>query len=215
MRRLLFTSLQILDKWFSNSEMVQLKREFVLKKYKELSIEVESLLQAVELESKVFFEKNNISCAPGCGKCCSNPEIEATALEMLPLAMHFLKSNRAEEMLDLLNNSERDYCLFYNHQQDNKAIGACTAYEHRPSLCRLFGAFKMGDRYSVCGVIKESHAPEVKKMLEDKPPATSINLWAMKLFNLDPELGRVALPINLALKNILEKLVSVYHFEKK
>ncbi|GIV37956.1 MAG: hypothetical protein KatS3mg032_2335 [Cyclobacteriaceae bacterium] len=49
---------------------------------------VEQLFAELDEAMMRFRERINLSCPAGCVKCCLKPEIEATVLEFLPLAMH-------------------------------------------------------------------------------------------------------------------------------
>ena len=49
--------------------------------------------------AKVQLE-SGLHCISGCGECCKKPDIEATPLEFLPLALHLYDEGKAEKFLE-------------------------------------------------------------------------------------------------------------------
>jgi Fe-S-cluster containining protein len=90
----------------------------------------------------------------------------------------------------------------------------CSAYENRPVICRLFGFSKnkdkMGEnRISLCKlVLDEGPVTLTQKEIDSAP---SIVNWAESVRSLCPELSEL-MPINSALKTILEKLILINRF---
>jgi len=179
----------------------------------QLSQKVQGLYLDMDQEVASFLQTSQLKCTAGCGECCANPEIEATMLEMLPLALFLIAEKKAEAVLDNLKNVNRAYCFFYQHEEGNIKKGQCTIYAYRPSLCRLFGVAKVGIRWSVCKEIKDKHALAYDDLLKINPDLTSMNDWTMRLFSLDAQLGQKKMPINEATKLILEKIILYESFQ--
>ncbi len=57
---------------------------------------VEGLFVELEEQSKQFHEEAGMGCISGCGFCCANPEVPASALEFLPLAFDLYEKGLAE-----------------------------------------------------------------------------------------------------------------------
>jgi Fe-S-cluster containining protein len=169
-----------------------------------------------------FQSSTQLSCLPGCGKCCNNPQVEASVSEMLPLALKLYDEGKLLEWLDRLNNSTQSHCLMYQAESADGAKGKCGVYHERPSLCRMFGVAGYYNKHqqvtlSVCRLIKD----EYPQLAQDKTAAAhELNppmmvTWSYRLAQLDPALIQDRLPINQALKLALEKvaLYAQYHEE--
>jgi uncharacterized protein len=185
-----------------------------MKKFKELSQEI---LKIYEESSKTFSDFQQLSkltCLTGCGACCLSPTVEATPLEMLPLALHLWQIGKLDEYLDILKASEQKSCVLYQPSLDNPEKGRCQYYQYRPSVCRSFGAAAYRDKLgsktlSLCKKIKadkQDNLPHALSLLENAP---IIGTFASRIRFLDPQLSKEVLPINQALKVMLEK-VSFY-----
>lgn len=158
-----------------------------------------------------FQASTGLQCLKDCGRCCQNPDIEASMLEMLPFALKIYDEGKVDEWLEKIENTDRNYCLLLipTNQQGN---GYCSSYNERPSICRMFGVGGTLDKYrnitlSICKHIKESQPDLSKTRNDEKNPATPLfPMWTSQLATLDPELIQKKLPINLAIKAALEKI---------
>lgn len=165
--------------------------------FKKLSSQVLDNYELMTKESVQYQNDNKISCPSKCSSCCQNPKVSATALEMLPLALFLIESNSIPE------NWNSEICLFYSK--------GCSVYTHRPTVCRLFGwtqiSGKNNDRLSIC--------PKTEKANSNlSPNAPKIELWARKIKELDPSLSQEILPINQALKLMIEKVLLTNSFNE-
>ncbi|WPU67157.1 YkgJ family cysteine cluster protein [Peredibacter starrii] len=161
-----------------------------------------------------YQKSTGLGCLNGCGRCCLNPEIEASVLEMLPFALKIHDEGKTEEWFQKLEISTQEHCLLLVSTGET-GQGYCSSYQERPSICRMFGVAGTRDKHqkialSICKYIKESQ-PELSRQMnaEQDPTTPLIPLWTSKLATLDPELIQKKLPINLAIKGALEK-VSLY-----
>ena len=163
---------------------------------------------------------SGLNCLVGCGKCCNNPEVEASVLEMFPLALRILDENKLEEWLDKLDNSSQDHCLMYEPHSPDGSKGQCGVYKERPSLCRMFGVAGFYNKHqevtlSVCKLIREKY-PDLTKIREsevsDKTPM--LITWSYRLAQIDPGLIQDRMPINQALKKALERIALYAQYQE-
>ena len=163
---------------------------------------------------------SGLNCLVGCGKCCNNPEVEASVLEMFPLAVRILDENKLEEWLDKLEGPTQDHCLMYEPHSPDGSKGQCGVYKERPSLCRMFGVAGFYNKHhevtlSVCKLIREKY-PDLTKIREsevsDKTPM--LITWSYRLAQIDPGLIQDRMPINLALKKALERIALYAQYQE-
>ncbi len=151
-----------------------------------------------------------LSCPTGCGQCCLNPEVEASMLEMLPMALRIYDEGKLEEWLDRLETNTISHCLIFNYQGGRK--GQCTLYMERPSLCRMFGVSGYLDKkgeiaISICKLLKQDFPEKAQKIKDEKgPDVPKLRDWSLHLSTIHPELIQKRIPINDALKEALEKI---------
>jgi Fe-S-cluster containining protein len=175
---------------------------------------VESVYEDMEHTYSGYQRRTGLTCTHGCGACCNNPEVDATPLEMLPLALSFYDQGRAEEILESLQQYSGFSCFHFVRHSLDGTRGQCGVYQQRPSLCRMFGAAgvssKQGQpRLSVCRTIKQDRPAAYEQALisvqSDPPPRMSDGKERVR--QLDYALGKQDLPINQALKVALEKVL--------
>jgi Fe-S-cluster containining protein len=156
-------------------------------------------------------------CRSGCGQCCLHPGIEASVLEMLPLALHLYDTGLAESTLDALQQHDQDQagCFFYQASSEDRKSGHCGVYPYRPAVCRMFGAAGYRGRegevlLSVCKVIR-ADAPEAviatEQSLSSETPPMMRNHKA-QITQLDYELSKENMPIKQATAVALEKVIT-------
>ena len=153
-------------------------------------------------------------CRSGCGECCLHPGIEASVLEMLPLALHLYDAGLAESTLEALQQHTQDGCFFYQRHSSDGKMGQCSVYLKRPGICRLFGAAGYNGRegevlLSVCKNIKADHPvayADTLIALESDPPPMIRN-GKEQIRQIDYELGGLNFPINEAMRQALEKVL--------
>jgi Fe-S-cluster containining protein len=177
---------------------------------------------AIDEETKAFRALTGLQCPPGCGACCQNPEVEATSLEMLPIARELWQSGELGEWMERVEAVDgKGVCVFYQPDALISGNGRCGIYAWRPSLCRLFGfaaiVNKQGEpELAACKKHKEI-MPEVveraQAAIENGLPVPHFADFSMQLSNLDPHLGRERLPINQALKMAIERVGLLMQFQ--
>jgi Fe-S-cluster containining protein len=162
-----------------------------------------------------FWSENGISCPAGCGTCCAKKGIEATVLEFIPLAVELWKRNEAETCLNVITGTVMpEICIFFKPEEGVPGNGRCGVYKFRGLVCRLFGFIGIRDRtgtsgIAACAVIRKDFPDGIEKargsVLRDTE-APFIRDFSTKLMMLFPDLGIKTMPINLAVKNALEKV---------
>ena len=97
---------------------------------------------------------NVVLLPPASSRSCTAPTIEATVGECVPLARAAVAKGEAEALLMRIRAAREHNelkCVFYETAGDDSKLGKCSQYEHRPSICRLFG-FRCGARTRFEGI---------------------------------------------------------------
>ena len=207
-----------------------------MNRLRELSSQVMDVYQSLSQEFSAYQSSQSLNCVEKCGVCCNNPDIEVSPLEMLPLALHLFDTGRAEQEFDELDNYSGFACKQYQRLSLDGKEGYCGIYEYRPGICRMFGAAgyktKSGEAtLSVCKPIKQavpekyaaaliaiqpawgqSNNSDPMSISNSKPPM--IAEGRQKLAQLDYELGDKLIPINDALRYILEKILTLSFYSQ-
>jgi Fe-S-cluster containining protein len=173
---------------------------------REFSLNLQKVYAEMSETFGQYQSSTGLNCLSGCGRCCMNPDIEASPLEMIPLALKIYDEGKLDEWLQKLESPGRDFCLLLK-ESENEGQGQCISYNERPSICRMFGVGGVFDKHhkttlSICKYIKEAS----KNFPETTDGAPLIPLWSSKLASLDPELTQKKYPINKAIKLALEKV---------
>lgn len=176
---------------------------------RELAFNLQKVYEDMSRTFSQFQVKSGLSCPSGCGQCCTTPEIEATVLEMIPLALKFLDEGQALTWLKILEKNTQQMCLLFE-ASDDSGSGKCLTYHHRPALCRMFGAAGAYDKHhivklSLCKPLKEKHSAYNDFVKNENIPVMSE--WYTKVMSLDPNLAMTKFPINQALKQALDKIL--------
>lgn len=185
-----------------------------MQRLRELARLVEAVFDDLEKSFGSYQSQLGLHCKPGCGACCNNPNIEATVLEMLPLALQLYDQGKAEQVLEELELYSGFACYHYKRSSLDGLMGSCTVYKQRPVICRIFGAAGDRDKHgnhrlSVCKVIKEIHATEYQQALQNlalQPPPRMTD-GKQRVRQLDFSLSREDMPINQALKAALQRVL--------
>ena len=182
------------------------------------------LFDRADRETKRLSAKTGIKCAKGCGRCCENPYVETTILEMLPLAIQLWKEKEAEGWLNKsLATHLTGPCIFYKPDPLIAGKGRCSIYSLRPLICRLSGFSAAVDKHGkpelvTCPTIKQWQPREyekAQKLVESGLPIPQLRDFALAAYQLDPALGKDRLPINIAIKDALEKVGLYFYYQKE
>ena len=171
--------------------------------------------RALEQDINRFKSKTGIKCAEGCGRCCENPDVETTALEMLPLAYELFRKNEAQQWLERAQQADhKGPCIFYQPDARISGNGRCTVYAFRPLICRLFGFSAKSNKHRrmelvTCPVIKKNCAQGIVKadaMIDRGDRLPLMPEYSMKSYQIDPQMGQRQLPINKAIQEAIEHI---------
>lgn len=99
---------------------------------------VRGLYAEADQATGIFARASGIVCRSGCGDCCNDPGVEASPVEMLPIANELFKAGRLSQAYDRLEEMPKR-CIFYAPHPRDETKGRCGIYENRPLVCRLFG----------------------------------------------------------------------------
>lgn len=207
-----------------------------MNRLRELSSQVMDVYQSLSQEFSAYQSSQSLNCVEKCGACCNKPDIEVSPLEMLPFALHLFDTGQAEQAFDELDSYSGFACKQYQRLSLDGKEGYCGIYEYRPGICRMFGAAgyktKSGEAtLSVCKPIKQavpekyaaaviaiqpawgqSNNSDPMSISNSKPPM--IAEGRQKLAQLDYELGDKLIPINDALRYILEKILTLSFYSQ-
>ena len=177
--------------------------------------DLEIVYQKLENETQAFQKRSGLHCLEGCGRCCLNPNVTTTVLEMIPVALKFHQSAQVDVFLQKIENQNaQGPCVLYESHSSDQARGRCGHYANRPLICRLFGFSAVRDKRRqltlvTCKLIKEDPGQDYEKTLKEinqDLPVPLMAEYAQQVSHIDPALTREELPINLALKRALEKI---------
>jgi Fe-S-cluster containining protein len=170
---------------------------------REFSHNLQKLNEEMADTFMLYQASTGLHCLPGCGKCCQNPDVEATPMEMIPMALKILDEGSMDEWHERLSTSENLPCLIFNGKN-------CGSYQERPSVCRMFGVGGYFDKehkpvLSICKHIREANPVETKEARAHNL-TPMISHWSSRLAALHPDLIKERQSINRALKIALEKV---------
>lgn len=182
---------------------------------REFSHNLQKLYQEMSDTFTTYQSGTGWNCLAGCGRCCLNPDIEATMFEMIPMALSIYDEGTLEEWMEKLQTTTQSHCLIY---QDGNS-GSCGSYQNRPSVCRMFGVAGYKNKeskvsLSVCKYIRDEY--KLDTLPDNLDPATTPMMieWSYKLANLDPRLIQNKMPINQALLFALEKVALYAQYQE-
>tara|TARA_R110000868_G_scaffold197846_4_gene444062 strand:+ start:463 stop:1047 length:585 start_codon:yes stop_codon:yes gene_type:complete len=185
---------------------------------RELSAQIDQEYTLMTNVFGAYQSSTKLSCPPLCGKCCNNPDIEATPIELLPLALELYDQGRLDE--DFLKHLDQlDLCFSYRPKDGQPNLGQCQFYQQRPSVCRMFGIAGYRNKsneiqLSTCSILKEQNGENYQKALENKNQAPVIGKWSTRVNVLEPTLGQRYYKLNLALKIIAQKILVLASYDQ-
>jgi hypothetical protein len=94
-----------------------------------LNSEILRIYRSIDRNSKRIQRAASLSCPKGCGLCCKTQKIEATILEMLPLAEAIFENKEEETILLRVENliEQNDFsCALFSLDADIPGNGKCT-----------------------------------------------------------------------------------------
>ena len=175
-------------------------------------MQLTALYSHIDKTVAAFQLRSGLRCPEGCGSCCATAKVQATVLEMLPMAHAMLCDGTAEQWLTrIAEHAESETCILYMSDLVEDAAGHCRYYPWRPVLCRLFGFAAVRGRtgikrLAVCRHIRGNDpqsAAIASAMAEEAPLFVN---YSAQVCGLDPVLGTKLIPINDALRQAIQRL---------
>lgn len=181
---------------------------------REFTFKVKKVYDEMAETFSSYQSQTGLKCLPNCGRCCLNPDVEASILEMLPFALKIYDENKMDEWLLKTENTTQNYCLLFV-PTGGEGEGRCGSYNERPGVCRMFGVAGTFNKHhevtlSICKYIKENQ-PELTEINSTTP---LIPEWSSKLSTLDPDLTQKKVPINQAIHKALEHVAFYAQYQK-
>lgn len=184
-------------------------------------IEIEALFRDLDSEINTFQSTTKLNCLPGCGRCCTHNQVDASPLEFLPWAYQLYLKGEAHDILQALSEKTNDICHNYNPiglLEEGK--GSCGEYNFRGLICRLFGYGANTDKYgklrlATCKLIKDDQSlafQNAEIMVSKGLPIPVFTHYYMRLSQIDHHLGNTIVPINAALKMAIEEVLHYYSY---
>jgi uncharacterized protein len=188
---------------------------------KEFSLNLQKVYDQMSEAFTSYQRSTGLHCLPGCGRCCLNPDIEASPLEMLPFAWKVCQEGKVDEWIQRLENSQTASCLLYEPGA-LPGNGRCGQYEVRPSVCRMFGVAgylskNREVKLSICKFIKEE-APAQAEAISQSPLAQTapvIAHWMAQLSQLHPFISQERLPINQAALRAIMQVATLVELQER
>ena len=172
-----------------------------------------------EIDGKTarFQSATGLQCPEICGICCESKEVEATVIEMLPLAEEILLRKESDLLMERIEtkiDSNDRTCALVNRVAGTTVHLRCSYYQYRPLICRLFGCAARKGRsgkkeLSICKVIKKSDSNALKRAEIALNQCIDIPVYQecfMRIASMHPGMGYKLLPINYAMKAAIEYL---------
>jgi Fe-S-cluster containining protein len=181
------------------------------------SQEVRKVFEELDQEIKSFVDASKLTCISGCGFCCSNPKVSASVLEFLPMAFDLYEKGKAEKALNLLDQTnEDDACIIYKSFSEDGHSGFCSDYQNRGMICRLFGSSARKNKDGIKEIItckkiktekKDLYDTAIEAIKSEMPVPSSTDAYR-KINNIDFMLTERQLPINKAIKEAIESVIT-------
>jgi Fe-S-cluster containining protein len=184
---------------------------------------VNNLFDKLEDDISKFKHEYKLDCIKGCYQCCLKPDIEATVLEFLPLALHLYKTGKHIEVLERLEQlEENSLCIGLNINNIEEQNGGCSIYPYRGLICRLFGFSAVTDKndkniISTCKIIKTELSEDFQKADSEVKNGADIPViknYYMELYGIDPNLATNYYQINSAIRRAIELVAMRMEYEE-
>ena len=164
-----------------------------------------------------FQSVTGLHCPDGCSSCCTSRQVEASILELLPLALEIYSRRDEEEVIRSIQEKENEQdlrCVLLLREPPLDMKGSCSYYDFRPLLCRLFGFALRKNKYnrpefSPCNIIRSIDPGGVKRAEIAISEGLKCPIYQeafMRIASINPDMGYRLLPINQALKGAIEHL---------
>jgi len=170
---------------------------------------VRDLYRELEVREDKFCETFDVSCKKDCCQCCMNFTPDILEAEADYMAFGIIAEGRADEVLELIENSDPNIgrCLML-HPEDK--AHPCAEYQWRPLLCRLFGdaASKNKDGHPTfrrCKWNEAGHDVSTEDMEKRPDSLVVMSDYGMRMEDIDVD-SNGTLMLGEALKKSIEKV---------
>ena len=165
--------------------------------------------------------ESGMHCLSGCGECCKKPDIEASPLEFLPLALQLYDEGKAESFLEELKANTSSTCHVFRPYVTNFG-GLCNEYPNRGLICRLFGFTARRDKEGkpelvTCKLIKTEQMENYERAISNMKSGKKIPVMSefyTRLSSIDPSLSGFY-PINEAMEKAIETVLHYYAYRRR
>lgn len=156
-----------------------------------------------------------LACPPGCGRCCTTPDVLVAEIELVPMAEEILRRGEERAWRErLVARGEDRRCPVYEPSPEDPMQGRCGLYAWRPLVCRLFGFSARRDKrgqaeLAACKVHVELTPERVAGARAAIAAGLAVPMLgdeATALRGLDPSAAPELQPIGSTLLRLLEKL---------
>ncbi len=180
-----------------------------------LSDDVLSVHSEIDRSIESLKQRFPIDCPIGCGDCCRSPNVEASILEMLPVAETVFDTQEIDFWLAALDDRQGEpACVFYTPDRLSFGQGRCAVYPLRPSMCRLFGYSAVRNKrgaltFAPCRVVRQQRPQAVElaeRAVAEGDEILCISEASARVANVEPALGNRRLPINEAFRLAIERV---------
>ena len=181
---------------------------------REFTFKVKKVYDEMSETFSIYQTSTGLHCLTNCGRCCQNPDVEASVLEMLPLALKIYDEGKMDEWLLKLETTTQNHCLLFV-PTGGEGEGRCGSYNERPSVCRMFGVAGTFNKHrevtlSICKYIKENNST----LTEVNSSTPLIPDWTSKLSTIDPDLTQKKVSMNEAILKALEHVAFYAQYQK-
>jgi len=188
----------------------------------ELESQVLELYHEADRAVTAYQAITDLTCPGGCVECCFSEKVEATVLEMIPLAFHLFRTRQAELILKRIEKEQSSrQCILFRPDLSSREGGGCSQYPFRALVCRMFGFAGNIDRNGLPQLARCRNMPLSEKTKQAEDNEKNISDEAMPLFHaygiaitaINPGLGASRMPINDALYQALAKVGLILDLE--
>jgi len=188
-----------------------------MKNLRNLAKDVENIHRFTDQLVQAFAQASGLRCPLNCGFCCTVDHVEASELEMLPAALYLYDQGvRLASMQKFLIERGHADCYFYLRESPEGALGRCSLYQCRGTLCRLFGFMQRNSKDGspellVCKTLRQDTDKSILGKVQEsitsgKMSAPNIATIQARMSALEPFLAHPERHINRALEKALARI---------
>ncbi|MEN9948651.1 MAG: hypothetical protein RL106_1474 [Bacteroidota bacterium] len=162
--------------------------------------------------------ESGLRCISGCGQCCKKPDVEASPVEFLPLALEWFDQDIHWDQYEQLQSKADPTCFVFRPNVTSFG-GLCNAYPNRGLICRLFGYSARINKEEkkelvTCKILKEEMPNEVAKASDSGKKLPVMVHYHSRMSSIDIQLND-RMPINKAMQKAIETVAAYYAYRKR